>query len=131
MPPPLALMDTPSHWALTAPYIAIFNVQTWKSDARTVRHGKCNIRRKVPARWSIFVLSVIRWQMRLWNLENTADTLQIGGLSMFLSGMVVSPDGRTFVSQEYNGALTLWDLQTGQRIRSLGQTKEFLAWRGL
>jgi serine/threonine protein kinase/WD40 repeat protein len=65
--------------------------------------------------------------LRWWNLESGVELHRFEGQSTLVGAFVISPDGHTAVAQEYlegsEAPLTLWDLETGAKLRILAHNE--------
>jgi WD40 repeat protein len=54
----------------------------------------------------------------LWDLQNQAQRLRLGGHSWTVYSLAFTPDGRTLLSGSADGTVRLWDVATGSERRS-------------
>jgi serine/threonine protein kinase/WD40 repeat protein len=107
-----------------APYITVFDLKIWKSTHELYGHGTAVSTLDFTPDGHGLASAFFDGDPdpRLWNLDNGSEIIRMEGLTSFLSSFILSPDGRTALSQQYNGPLTLWDIKTGKTIRQLGET---------
>jgi WD40 repeat protein len=111
--------------------IALFDVERWQTITDLYGH--------VYRVWSLaftpdgqFLLSgSADGTLRLWNLTNGSERLRIDGLPNIVGAFDLSPDGSRAAIQEFGAdepaRLGLWDLETGELIRTLVNTQN--GWR--
>jgi WD40 repeat protein/beta-lactamase regulating signal transducer with metallopeptidase domain len=74
------------------------------------------------------------FQIRLWDISGGREHVhmrQLGEQRGSVGGLAFSPDGRLLSSGRRDGSLDVWDVSTGQRIKSLSVAPLRERWKGL
>eukprot|EP00884_Botryococcus_braunii_P023228 jgi/Botrbrau1/958/Bobra.114_1s0003.2 len=96
-------------------------VHTWSGHTKGV-----NAIRFFPGSGHLLLSAGLDGKIKIWDVFNDQKCMRTYmGFSKGVKDICFSNDGRKFLSTSYDKVIKIWDTETGQAIRSLGEGKMF------